>query len=185
MKSYFRQIACVVVLLSLLGSSYFFGFKRMNERRDALESETAVMQQQLTTLADATAGIDDMAAQLTRLSKAVKNFEKQLPAEQEVDDILARVDELRAKHNLVSRSFRPNPKPIAGPTYREKQIDMALAGDFSGFYAFLRDLETLPRLIKVTELKLKKIDEPNGHTEASMKISIFYDPATRGFADLR
>jgi Tfp pilus assembly protein PilO len=55
---------------------------------------------------------------------------------------------------------------------------MELVGNFSSFYSFLLELEKLPRIIKIRELKLdkKKIDE--GQISADFILSIFFQNKT-------
>jgi hypothetical protein len=53
---------------------------------------------------------------------------------------------------------------------------MNLAGDFKGFYAFLLQLEKLPRITRVSQMKLEKIDDREGEMTAQMTLSIFFEP---------
>ena len=58
------------------------------------------------------------------------------------------------------------------------RIQLSLAGDFNGFYAFLLQLEKLPRITRVSQMKLEKIDERDGEMQAQMTLSIFFEPDT-------
>lgn len=185
MKIGLREIIFFKLMLGLLLASYFFGFKRMNEKREAYDQEIQLKQQRLADLARASRDIDDMNQRLAKLEQAITVFEKKLPQEQEVDSILNHVTTLVERHKLYSKSFKPNPKPIVGPNFREKQIELTLSGNFFGYYAFLRDLERLERIIKITDMKLTRIDEQDGQMQAVLKISIFYDPGTGSVASTR
>lgn len=176
MKIGLREIIFFKLMLGLLLASYFFGFKRMNDKRQAYLDEIQVKQQRLTELARASRDLDDMNQRLVKIEQAIRIFEKKLPQEQEVESILNYVTTLVERHKLFSRSFKPNPKPVVGPNYRERQIELDLSGNFFGYYAFLRDLERLERIIKITDMKLTRIDEQDGQMQAVLKISIFYDP---------
>ncbi len=178
MKIGLREIIFFKLMIGLLLASYFFGFKRMSEKKESFEAEITVKQQRLADLARASRDIDDMTARLQKLERAIQVFEKKLPAEQEVDAILTQVTTLVERHKLYSKSFKPNPKAIVGPNFRERQIELTLSGNFFGFYAFMRDLERFERIIKITDMKLARIDEQDGQMQAVMKISIFFDPGT-------
>ena len=55
-------------------------------------------------------------------------------------------------------------------------------GDFNGFYAFLLQLEKLPRITRVSQMKLEKISERDGEMTAQLTLSIFFEPETGGTA---
>lgn len=178
MKIGLREIIFFKLMLGLLLAAYFFGFRRMEAKTAAYEQQTVTKQQRLADLARASRDIDDIADRVKKLEQAIQLFEKKLPEEQALDTILLNVTQLMEDHKLTGRSFKPNPKTIAGPNYREKQIEVTLSGHFYGFYAFLADLERLERIIKITDMKLTKIDDVDGQMRAVMKLSIFFDPAT-------
>jgi type IV pilus assembly protein PilO len=190
MKLGLREIIFFKLMLGLLLASYFFGIKRMEAKRQGFEQEIAAKQARLTELARASRDIDDVVGKLASLEEGIHFFEKKLPEEQAVDSILNSVTQLVEKHQLKCRTFKPSPKTQAGTNFREKQIEMTLSGDFFGFYAFLRELERVPRIIKLTDMKLTKIDESDeqtkaGQMQAVMKLSVFFDPATPAVADAR
>ncbi len=185
MKIGLREIIFFKLMLGLLLASYFFGFKRMNEKRLGYEQEITVKQQRLADLARASRDIADMSDRLKKLEQAITIFEKKLPEEQEVDTILNHVTTLVERHKLYSKSFKPNPKVVVGPNFRERQIELTLSGNFFGYYAFLRDIERIERIIKITDMKLTRIDEHDGQTQAVVKLSIFFDPGTSSVATIR
>ncbi len=177
MKLGLREIIFFKLMIGLLVASYFMGLKRMNEKRQGYEEQITLKQNKLTDLARAKREIDDIEHKLDTLTQAIDYFKKKLPSEQGVDEILDSTNQLITAHNLNCVSFKPSPKPIVGPGYREKQIEILLTGDFFGFYQFLADIERRDRIIKVTDLKLTKIDEEAGRMQAVMRLSIFFDPA--------
>ncbi|GIW76998.1 MAG: hypothetical protein KatS3mg104_2061 [Phycisphaerae bacterium] len=185
MKIGLREIIFFKLMLGLLLASYFFGFKRMNDKRQAYLDDIEVKQKRLTELARASRDLDDINQRLVKIEQAIHLFEKKLPQEQEVESILNYVTTLVERHKLFSRSFKPNPKPVVGPNYRERQIELDLSGNFFGYYAFLRDLERLERIIKITDMKLTRIDEQDGQMQAVLRISIFYDPGQQTVASAK
>ena len=65
-------------------------------------------------------------------------------------------------------------------THSEGSI-LFVSGDFKdSFYAFMLQLEQLPRLTRVSKMDLKKISERNGQMEAQVTLSIFFEPETGG-----
>jgi Tfp pilus assembly protein PilO len=51
---------------------------------------------------------------------------------------------------------------------------MKLVGNFNSFYSFLLEIEKLPRIMKLRELKLKKNLNGEGEVGAEFIVSIFF-----------
>jgi hypothetical protein len=47
-------------------------------------------------------------------------------------------------------------------------------GDFTSFYSFLLELEKLPRIMKLRELRLDKQNQDEGQVAAEFVLSIFF-----------
>jgi Tfp pilus assembly protein PilO len=53
-------------------------------------------------------------------------------------------------------------------------MDMKLVGSFTSFYSFLLELEKLPRIMKLRQLKLDKEKDGKGQIGAEFVVSIFF-----------
>jgi type IV pilus assembly protein PilO len=175
MKFGAREILFVTLMAGLLVATYFLVFAKGQARREALLAEISSKQTALANLKSSTAGIDDLGHKIDELQKAIAFFEGKLPQEREVDKILKEVWQMAEANNLVTRTVKTQ-KSERGPNYSEQPITMALAGDFNGFYSFLLQLEKLPRITRVTQMKLEKMQERDGSMTASLTLSIFFEP---------
>jgi type IV pilus assembly protein PilO len=149
MKFGFRELILVSAMVALLICSYFFVFAPSTKKRDALKEEMQTRRQALVNLKTATNGIDDLGKKIEELQQAISFFEKKLPQEKEVDKILKEVWQMAEANSLQTKSVKTL-KTERGPNYSEQPIQMVLAGDFNGFYAFLLQLEKLPRITRVS-----------------------------------
>jgi type IV pilus assembly protein PilO len=181
MKFGVREIVFVALMLALLAGTYVFVFSKTNARRKDLQEKIATKQKMLTDLRAATAGIEDMNAKIDELSGAIKFFEQKLPEEKDVGDILQQVWDMAKTNSLQSKTVKPD-KAELGPNYCELPIQMSLSGDFNGFYSFLLQLEKLPRITRITQLNLQKINDHDGETTAQLTLSIFFEPQHDGVA---
>jgi len=181
MKFSAREFIYFAVMLGLLGCAYFFVFQKANLRREQLKTEITLRQTALTNLMLATAGVEDLNRKVDDLKKAIEFFESKLPAEKEVDKILKEVWQMAEANSLQTQTVKTL-KAERNANYSEQPIQMSLSGDFNGFYAFLLQLEKLPRLTKVTNMSLKKIDERDGEMQAQLTLSIFFEPDAQSTA---
>jgi len=177
MKFGLREIIFVVVMLGLLGSTNYFVFSKANKKKTDLLADIRQKQQALSGLQQATAGIEDLNNKIDELQKAITFFESKLPQEKEVDKILKEVWQMAEANQLTTKTIKTL-KSERGPSYSEQPIQMSLAGDFNGFYAFLLQLEKLQRITRVTEMNLQKINYRDGAMQAQMTLSIFFEPDT-------
>lgn len=174
MRMGIREITFILLLLAMPVAAYFFVFEPRNQQITQARQEIALKQQKLAQLEAATMKIDDLGAEIEKLSQAITVFEQKLPAERETEVILKEVWELAARHHLVPRSVRTD-KTIDGQLYSTLPIQMSIVGNFDGFYSFLLDLEKLPRLTQIPRLNLKKINTEEGHMQADIVLYIFFE----------
>jgi type IV pilus assembly protein PilO len=177
MKFGIREIIFVVVMLGLLGCSYFLVLTKAQEKVAAQERKIEEKQKALADLERATAGVSDIDRKVAELQEAIKFFEKKLPQEREMDLILKEVWQMAEQNHLATKTIRTM-KSVRGAAYSEQPIEMNLSGDFSGFYEFMLHLERLPRLTRVQNLTLDKINGQEGAMEAKVMLSIFFEPET-------
>lgn len=175
MKIGLRELVFFAVMLSLLGSTWWFVFKKANERRAALQSDISAKQTALENLRVSTAGIDDTSKKLSELQQAIQFFEGKLPQEKEIDKVVKEIAQIAQANDLVCRSIKTL-KATRNPNVSEQPIELIVEGAFPGFYEFLLQLEKLPRITRTTKLEISKIDDRDGATEAKLVLSIFFEP---------
>jgi type IV pilus assembly protein PilO len=172
-----RELIFLVVMVALLACTYVFVFAKTNASRLARQHEIADKQRALFDLKQATAGIDDLNRKIGDLQKAIDYFDSKLPQEKEFDSILKEVSEM-AEHNSLQTKTVRTLKAERGPLYSEQPIQMTLSGDFSNFYQFLIEMEKLPRITRITQMNLQKINDRDGAMQAAITLSIFFEPDT-------
>jgi len=168
------QLLFVLVMLGLLGSSYFLVFSKAAEKRTARLADINSKKKALNDLRQSTAGITDIERKITELQKAITFFESKLPQEKEIDKIVKDVWQEAERNRLQMRTIKTL-KTERSAGYSEQPIQMQLAGDFTGFYAFLLKLETMARITRLSQMKLEKITTKDGEMQAQMTLSIFFE----------
>jgi len=166
-------------MLGVLGSAYFFVFSKSNARRQALEADTLIKERDLQTLRATTSGIDDRNRKLKELEGAIKFFDGKLPVAREVDTILQQISKISQADGLSTKTVKPA-KSETTAHYSEEPIVLVLTGSIEGFYQFLLDLEKLPRLTRVTQIKLSRISDTKGQMTANLTVSIYFVPDING-----
>jgi type IV pilus assembly protein PilO len=180
-----RTLLFVVLLLVMMVLSYVLLFKPMNDQRDRMIADTKAKQQKLNDLAGALARTRDMSAEIKNLKMAIDFLTGKLPQETEMEKVLKDVWDAAKNNNLTVKSVR-NGKVVEGSNYNEQPIRMVIEGPFNpGFFKFLAQVEQMPRLTKIKQMKIDdpKADHPdaknNGWITADMELTIYYEPTQK------
>jgi len=177
MTSGLRKAVLFALLLGVAVVGYQYMIKPANRR---LAEEKSRVQVKLTKLAEfekATAAAEDLTKQLEQLQQAIEFFESKLPPTSQIHEVLQQVTIIAQKEGLKPKTIRTlTQKDNSG--YIEQPLKMELQGNFNSFYSFLLELEKLPRIMKIRELKLDKQTNNEGQIAADFIISIFFQNKT-------
>ncbi|HSI34628.1 MAG TPA: type 4a pilus biogenesis protein PilO [Tepidisphaeraceae bacterium] len=176
MKFGMRELAFVGLLVAICATSAI-GLKKMWERRDFCLAETQRKQKILGELKESTRGIKDLETKIKELKDAITFFEGKLPQEKEIDKILKEISQMAEANALQTKTVKTL-KSERAANYSEQPIEWSMSGNFNGFYAFMLQLEKLPRITRVTNMALTKITDQDGAMQAKVTLRIFFEPET-------
>lgn len=180
MKLGIREIFIFALLLGFLVGSYLLGFRRLQAQRAFYQKDIEAKRTTLVSLAASTATVTELESQLGNLGDAVSVFERKLPKQKEVDQILSDVWKLGEKHALRAQSVRPLRVDRAGAC-SEQPIELAFEGSFVGFHGFLRELESSDRIVRVTEIDLRNAQDKKP-MQAKLTLNIYFEPDAQASA---
>jgi type IV pilus assembly protein PilO len=176
-----REMMFFLVLLAVPVASFFYVFKPRNDEINQAEAEIQAKQATLDRLAQAMSKIDDIGVEIEKGKEQIEIIEAKLPSAQDVEGILEQVTQLAKKNRLNIKSFKSE-KPVPAALYMELPLKIQLNGEFDGFYQFMLELENLPRITRIHQLKLERTsgatpeDEelPPGSMKAEFMLSIYF-----------
>jgi Tfp pilus assembly protein PilO len=171
-----RTLLFVVLLLGMLVSSYPLLFKRLNEQRQQAIDQTKDKQDQLNKLAGKLAmAPQDIKAEIDTLHSAITFLHDKLPQEQEMDKVLTGITKAAADSSLNVKSVRLGAKPVQDDNYSSQTARMVLEGSYDGFYKFLSNVEQMPRLTKINDMKIEADPKNNGAVMADLTLTVYYE----------
>jgi type IV pilus assembly protein PilO len=173
MTGNFRKVVFFVLILGVAVVGYQYMIKPANTHLAEAKSRVDTKFAQLAKFQQATAAAEDLAKQLEQLKEAIGFFESRLPPKSQIHEVLEQVTVIAQKEGLEPKTIRTlTEKDNSG--YIEQPLKMELVGNFSSFYSFLLELENLPRIMKIRELKLEKQKTDEGQIAANFIVSIFF-----------
>ena len=173
MTGNFRKVVFFVLILGVAVVGYQYMIKPANTHLAEVKARVDTKFAQLAKFQQATVAAEDLTKQLEQLEEAIGFFESRLPPKSQIHEVLEQVTVIAQKEGLEPKTIRTlTEKDNSG--YIEQPLKMELVGNFSSFYSFLLELENLPRIMKIRELKLNKQTTDEGQIEADFIVSIFF-----------
>jgi type IV pilus assembly protein PilO len=173
MTSGFRKAVFFILLVGVALAGYRYMIKPANQDLAEAKQKLDGKRAKLAEFEEATAKADDLNKQLAQLEEAVRFFESKLPPTSEIHKVLEQVTVIAQKEGLEPKTIRTLvPKDNSG--YVEQPLEMKWVGDFNAFYSFLLEMEKLPRIMKLRQLKLEKESDDQGQVGADFILSIFF-----------
>ncbi len=178
-----RELIFLAVLLAVPVTSFWYVFKPRNEQIRQANEEIKLKQARMERLNEVLKRIPSLSEEIQKGQEAIDQLELQLPSEESVDTILEQVWQISKQNGLVVRSVKSE-RPVPFARYMELPLKTVIEGNWDGFYRFLLELEGLPRITRVQQLKLQKNTElpkskdeppPAGNMHAELTLSIFYE----------
>ena len=180
-----KETAAFFVVLGMMGSSYFVGFKPIQEQRQALITDMDQKKVALENLRASLLVVANMQKKLDDLSKSIQFFDARLPRDKDIKPIIESIWKIAEKHGLSADRMKTL-RVDQGPNYLEQPIELELTGDFKGFYQFLLDIERISRITRVGKIDLKQNEKDPTRVQIKLTLSIYYTMAqSSGVAAVR
>jgi len=170
------------VLLGVPLASYFLVFKPQNTEIARAKAEIGIKRDLLEKVKEETARSADLRRTNEEMKTAIAAIEARLPSDKEMDLVLRDVAQIAARAGLNVPNFRRVEKSIPAGTAMEQPLEVELTGDFDGLYRFLIDIERLPRITRLTDVKIERSDVADGSMRAEFVLSIYYQGEAFGAA---
>lgn len=179
-----RQFAFFAVLLAVPIGAWAFVFRPRNAEIATARLDVDMKLIQLDELREVETINEDLEATLTQLQDALSELRARIPDAAGIEDVLRRIAEITQQNHLVVRSFKRE-QTVPAAHYSEMPLKTVIEGPFHGIHRFLVDLERMPRITRILDMKLEKPSKKmtrgreelaDGDIRAEMTITIYSDP---------
>jgi type IV pilus assembly protein PilO len=183
-----RGLAKIIFFVLLMGITYAADRYLIRPADHQLAEQKARVEAKLSKLKEfeeAAVTFKGLTKQLDELQEAIDFFESKLPPRGEIHTVLEQLTVSAQKHGLHPKTIRTLEQKVGNvsshetgssgqPRYIEQPLEMELVGNFNSFYEFLLELEKLPRIMKLRQLKLAKQAGSEGDITATFIVSVFF-----------
>jgi type IV pilus assembly protein PilO len=133
---------------------YFMVYADMVEQRTQKAGELDALQKTIRELEITVAKLPEFQKEVAALESKLELLKRFLPPEKETADLMKKVNGLAMKATLTVAKFNRRP-PVNKDFYQEHPTDVEVSGSYHNLGVFLDQVGRLPRLLNVTDIKIK------------------------------
>ena len=150
----------------------YFAFISTSRAKVAVLKETKnMLLKDVTASGDMTLEMARIAEEIDSIHNNLEKFDRQLPKEKRIYDFLVEIDKLARDNSVTLESITPGTIE-KGMLYSRVPINISGNSGFKDFYRFLFQLENIPRITKIEELRVKSLPEGN-KCKIEMDLAVF------------
>lgn len=175
-----RQMVIVATLMAVPIASFMLVFRPQNAEIKRAKDDIQAKRALLTSLREVTAQANDLSAATAQIQQTIAEVESRLPNNKELDSVLRDVAQIADRCGLRVPKFVKSAHTREAGTAKEQQLEIEVTGDFDGFYQFLLGIEQMPRITRLTDMNVQRVQEKgrDGLLRGSLKMSIYYQSQT-------
>lgn len=168
-----RKVVFLMLVVGLAWVGYRFVIDPAQRSLCESKERLKLNRMKLSEFEKTTDVASDLTKQLGQLRDAIAFFEQKLPPTSEIYSVLEQITLIAQKRGLNPKSIRTlGQKQNSG--YIEQPLEMKFEGNFTAFYAFLLEIEKMPRIMKVRKLDVNKTRQLEGQISTDCIVSIFF-----------
>jgi Tfp pilus assembly protein PilO len=168
------QWALAGVIVTMSVAFYALGFRPLTGRLGDLRGRITQRQRDVVAGRNETRVLPDVAGEVKRLQARLDRSHKSIPPQQELPQFIKDITQLSQQSNLKKFKYEPG-VPARVEQVRELPIKLQFEGDFTNVYAFLRNVEEMPRMTRVRGMQIKARDrETSGHVQVQLAMNIYF-----------
>jgi Tfp pilus assembly protein PilO len=166
-----QLILGIGMLVAVLGF-YIFVYRPSSHRMAELRQQLAAADIQISKNYAAARDLDSIKRDVVQLKQQIANS-RQLPAEQDLSSFIREIAGMA--QNARVEKFRCDPQTLKQlELCSELPITLRFAGPFMDVATFLRQAESLPRMMRTRTLSLKSRDGKSGIVDAELAVSVYF-----------
>lgn len=176
-----RSACILMVVVGLPIASYFLVFKPTNAKLVQDRAECDQKEKYLAKLAEIGERDADLARANDEIRRSITLIEQRLPSGKEIDALVRRVSDLAVSAGLNPPAIK-SARPVPSGLYMEQPLEMEVSGSFVGFFTFLAQVEKLPRITRIHDLKITGQGKDDVELKAEFTLSIYFQDEAQAAA---
>jgi Tfp pilus assembly protein PilO len=136
-----------------------------------LNEQEAVLSENLSSSGEIALDLERIAEEIDLIQKNLEAFDRQLPEEKRIYDLLVEIDNLAQRNSVQLEGITPG-KLEKGTLYSRVPIAISANSEFRDFYTFLFQLENILRITMTEGLRVTSLPKGN-RCKIEMDLAVF------------
>ncbi len=138
----------------IVGLGWYFGWQGQQDALAAKQKEEEGLRQQFVQKKTQAVNMDLHVKQLADIEKQFGTLLRQLPSKNEMDGLLADINQAGIGRGLQFDLFKPAASEKLGEFYAELPVDIRVTGSYQDIGAFASDVARMPRIVNLSDVAL-------------------------------
>jgi len=164
-----RTLLLLAALVLLCGGLLWWPAWRQHAH---LQKQIVHQQQQLLGAEGQTQDLSQLAREVQQMRRELASNHKLLPPQDELAVLLREVSTKISLHQLLDASIASQ-ATVHGPDYQTLPLEVKFSGASTGALGFVKSLEDMPRVSRMTTLRLERQDK-TGMVQGSLRLNAFF-----------
>lgn len=145
----YKVAACVVLMIAIIGATYYFVIADQRVVLQQKETEEAGLRTDFQDKQGRAANLEPLKQQLQQMEVMLQQMLRQLPSKNEMPDLIVDVSQTALASGISNELFQPGTESRL-QYYAEKPIALRMVGSYHQFGAFVSGVASLPRVVIMT-----------------------------------
>ena len=164
-----KLAACSIVLLFILGFSYWFDTSSQLESLKNIKAEETRLKASFERKQQLAANLNAYKMQLITIQKQFGAMLRQLPSKTEIPDLLEDISKSGVASGLEFQLFDPQQEQLH-EFYADLPIQIVVLGDYHEFGQFISRTAGLPRIVTIQDFSIESAEE--FRKQSAVKINV-------------
>ena len=166
---YIQLSALIGVVIAIIGLGYIVLLggqweTYQNKRTEEEQLKTLFIEKKRKAV-----NLDAYKQQLFEIQQSFGALLKQLPTKAEMETLITEINQSGVGRGLSFELFKPAPNETKTDGFAERPIEIRLIGNYHDLAAFASDVSQLPRIVTLTDMRLKNSSGSGLQLEANAR----------------
>jgi type IV pilus assembly protein PilO len=149
-----KLITLLFLFGAIVGLGWYFGWQGQQDALTAKQKEEDGLREQFVKKKTQAVNMDLHIKQLADIEKQFGTLLRQLPSKNEMDGLLADINQAGVGRGLQFDLFKPAATEKLGEFYAELPVDIRVTGSYQDIGAFASDVARMPRIVNLSDIAL-------------------------------
>ncbi len=167
------QLMLIGTMVAMFGAFIAFGYMPIHGQRKQARGQIEAYRTQLGMDLAGSKELPKLEAEVVALREACSGAQRDVPTQSELASLLRALSSELDRQHATDKEVQTR-AVVQGADYNVLPVSLRFSSSFRSVYAFLRQVESMPRLIRIDRMELTNKPDSGGRLNAHIELSTFF-----------